>query len=118
MPYTQAALAFDSAAASETAHLSLTTLPARREGWTATLRHTLVPSGGRLPGDLWDEYRFECATRDRLHLPEVSLTEFRDMRDWTDCIEEQEDDDHWITEPNTDAPPDGCIGKGESRGRA
>jgi hypothetical protein len=109
MPYTQTVLAFDGAAVSETAHLSSALLPARREGWTATLRHTPVPSGGRLPGDVWDEYRFECATRERLHLPEVSLAEFRDMRDWTDCNEEQEDDDDGITE-SLDTPPYGRIG--------
>jgi hypothetical protein len=117
MPYTQTALAFDGTRASEPAHLSSTTLPARRDGWTAALRHTLTPSSGRLPGDVWEEYRCECATRERLHLPHVSLAEFRAMRDWTDCIEEQEDDD-WITQPDTDAPPYGCIGKGWERGRA
>jgi hypothetical protein len=110
MPYTQTALAFDSAAAYETAHLPSTTLPARRGGWTATLRHTLIPSGGRLPGDVWDEYRFECATRVRLHLSEVSLAEFRDLRDWTDCNEEHEDDDHGITE-SLDTPPYGRSGR-------
>jgi len=113
MPYTQSALALDGAAASQTEQMSFAMLPTRRDGWTATLRHTLVPSGGRLPGDVWDEYRFESETRVRLHLPDVSLTEFRAMRDWTDCMKEQEDDDHWITAPNTDAPPYGCIGKGE-----
>ena len=70
---------------SETEQMSTAMHPVRRDGWTATLRHTLIPSGGRLPGDLWEEYRCECATRVRLHLPEVSLAEFRDMRDWTDC---------------------------------
>lgn len=84
--------------------LSVVVPPARRDGWTTTLRHTLTPSGGRLPGDLWDEYRCECATRDRLHLPEMSLAEFRGMRDWTDQFEEQEDDDHGITE-SLDTPP-------------
>ncbi len=113
MPYTQSALALDGAAASEIEQVSFAALPVRRDGWTARLRHTLVPSGGRLPGDMWDEYCFESETRDRLHLPKVSLAEFRDLRDWTDCIEEQEDDDNWITEPNTDAPPYGCIGKRE-----
>ena len=108
MSYTQAALAFDGAAAAETAP---TTLPTRREGWTAMLRHTLIPSGGRLPGDVWNEYRFECATRDRLHLPEMSLAEFRAMRDWIDCSEEQENDDEGIIE-SLDAPPYGWIGKG------
>jgi hypothetical protein len=67
---------------------------------------TLAPAGRRMPDDLWDEYRFECATRGRLHLPEVSLAEFRDMRDWTDRIEENDDE---ITEPDTDAPPYGDI---------
>lgn len=51
----------------------------------------------------------ECATRERLRLPEISLAEFRDIRDWTDHIEEH-DDDNWITETDTNAPPYGCIG--------
>jgi hypothetical protein len=45
-----------------------------------------------------------------MHLPEVSLAEFRDMRDWTDQIEETDDD--WITEPDTDAPPYGHVALG------
>ncbi len=111
MPYTQRALALDGAAASEREQRSLTMHPTSRSGWPTTLRHTLTPSSGRLPGDLWDEYRFECATRARLQLPVVSLLEFRDMRDWTDQIEEQEedDDDNGITAPDTEAPPYGCI---------
>jgi len=109
MPYTQAALALDGAAASAREHIPLTMHPTSRSGWLARLRHTFTPSSERLPGDLWNEYRCECATRDRLHLPDVSLTEFRDMRDWTDRIEEQEDDDNGITAPDTDAPPYGCI---------
>ncbi len=109
MPYTQTALALGGAAASEREQRSLTMHSTSRGGWSATLRHTLTPSSGRLPSDLWDEYRCECATRDRLQLPEVSLSEFRDMRDWTDQIEEQEDDDNRITAPDTDAPPYGCI---------
>lgn len=109
MPYTQCALALDGAAASAREQRSLTMHPTSRGGWPATLRHAFTPSGRRLPGDLWDEYRFECTTRDRLHLSAVSLAEFRDMRDWTDQIEEQEDDDDWITAPDTDAPPYGCI---------
>ena len=112
MPYTQIALALIDAA-SETEQMSAATPPARRDGWTATLRHTLIPSGGRLPGDVWEEYRFESETRDRLHLPEVSLAEFRDMRDWTDCSEENNNGDNWITAPDTNAPPYGSIGKGE-----
>ena len=109
MPYTQSALALDGAAAFPTEQMSTAMHPVRRDGWTATLRHTLIPSGGRLPGDLWEEYRCECATRVRLHLPEVSLAEFRDMRDWTDQFEEYEDDDHWITE-SLDTPPYGRSG--------
>jgi len=110
MPYTQSALALDGAAASAREQRTLTMHPTSRSGWSATLRHTLAPASGRLPGDLWGEYRFECATRDRFRLPAVSLTEFRDMRDWTDRIKEQEDDDdNGITAPDTDAPPYGCI---------
>ena len=104
MPYTQTALALDDAAASKREQRSLTMHLTGRDGWPATLRHTLTPSNGRLPGDLWDEYRFECATRDRLRLSVVSLTEFRDLRNWIDGREENDDDD-WITAPDTDAPP-------------
>jgi len=110
MPYTQTALALDGAAVSTQAPTLIAAYPAEGGGWVATLRHTLTPSGRRLPGDLWDEYRCEYATRDRLRLPAVSLTEFQDMRDWTNGIEEQEDDDdNGITAPDTDAPPYGRI---------
>ncbi len=109
MPYTQTVFALGGAAASEREQRSLTMHPTGRSGWSARLRHTLTPSSGRLPGDLWDEYRFECATRDRLRLPAVSLAEFRDLRDWTDGCKENDDDDDWITEPDTDTPPYGCI---------
>jgi len=111
MPYTQTMLALGGAAASEREQTPLTMHPTSRGGWPVTLRHTLTPSSGRLPGDLWEEYRCECATRDRLHMPEVSLSEFRDMRDWTDRIkeEEEDDDDNGSTAPATDAPPYGCL---------
>ncbi len=106
MTYTQAMLALGSAPPPAMPRTHTAHLPAR----PAIPTQTLTPAGRRLPDDLWDEFRFECATRDRLHLPEVSLAEFRDMRDWTDCIEEQEDDnDNGITAPDTDAPPYGCI---------
>jgi len=88
MPYTQTALALDGAAAPTQAPICIAAYPVDGSGWIAMQRHTLTPAGKRLPDDVWDEYRFECATRDRLHLPEVSLAEFRDMRDWTDRIEE------------------------------
>lgn len=68
-----------------------------------TQAHTLTPSNRRLPEDLWGEYRIECMTRETLQLPPVSLTEFADMRDWSDSIEEAENDDAWITAPDT--PP-------------
>jgi len=71
MPYTQAALALNGAAASKQGQTPVSAFVAYRDGWTATLRHTLTPSAKRLPDDLWDEYRFECETRDRLRLPEV-----------------------------------------------
>ncbi len=100
MPYTQSALALDGAAVSTVEPTFIAAYPADRGGWVVTQRHTFIPSGRRLPDDLWDEYRFECATRDRMQLPEMSLGEFRDMRDWTDQIEETNDD--WITEPDTD----------------
>ncbi len=109
MPYTQTVFALDGAAASKKEQKPVSAFAAHRGEWTATLRHTLTPSAKRSPDDLWDEYRFECETRDRLRLPEVSLAEFRDMRDWTDCIEEQEDDDDWIIEPDTGTPPYGIV---------
>jgi len=108
MPYTQTVFALDGAAASKNEQMSVPAFAAHRGGWTATLRHTLTPSAKRLPDDVWDEYRCECATRDRLQLPEVSLAEFRDLRDWIDGREEN-DDDNGITAPDTDAPPYGCI---------
>jgi len=109
LPYTQTALALDGAAVPTQEPVFVAAYPAEGGGWIAMQRHTFIPSGRRLPGDLWDEYRFECATRDRLQLPEVSRAEFRDMRDWTDQIAEQEDDDNGITAPDTDAPPYGRI---------
>lgn len=107
MTYTQAMLALGSAPPPPPAMPRTHT--AHHPVRPATPAQTLAPAGRRLPGDLWDEYRCECATRDRLHLPDVSLSEFRDMRDWTDQIEEQEDDDDWITAPDNDAPPYGRI---------
>ncbi len=109
MPYTQTVFALGGAAASKKEQVPMPAFAAHRGGWTATLRHTLTPAGKRLPDDFWDEYRFECETRDRLHLPDVSLTEFRDLRNWTDGCKENNDDDDWITAPDTDAPPYGCI---------
>ncbi|MDQ2787785.1 MAG: hypothetical protein M3Y58_22580 [Chloroflexota bacterium] len=109
MPYTQTVFALDGVAASKTEQMPMPAFAAHRGGWTATRRHTLTPSAKRLPDDVWDEYRFECETRDRLHLPEVSLAEFRDLRDWNDYIEEQEDDDNRITEPDTDSPLYGIV---------
>ena len=110
MPYTQSALVLDRAVIPTLEPTFIAAYPADRSSWIATQRHTLAPSGRRLPDDLWDEYCFECATRDRMQLPEVSLAEFRDMRDWTDQIEETDDD--WITEPDTDAPPYGHVALG------
>ncbi len=107
MPYTQSALALDGAVAPTPELTCIAAYPADGGGWIARQRHTFTPSGRRLPGDLWDEYRFECATRDRMQLPAVNLSEFRDMRDWADQIEETDND--WITEPDTDAPPYGRI---------
>jgi hypothetical protein len=110
VPYTQSALALDGAVVPTPEPTCIAAYPTDGSGWVATQRHTLAPSGRRLPDDLWDEYRFECATRDRMQLPEVSLAEFRDLRDWTDQIEETDDD--WITEPDTEAPPYGHIALG------
>jgi hypothetical protein len=110
VPYTQSALALDGAVVPTPEPTCIAAYPTDGSGWVATQRHTLAPSGRRLPDDLWDEYRFECATRDRMQLPEVSLAEFRDMRDWTDQIEETDDD--WIAEPDTDAPPYGHVALG------
>ncbi len=88
MPYTQTLFALDGAAASKKEQVPVPAFAAHRDGWTATQRHTLTPAAKRLSDDLWDEYRCEYETRDRLHLPEVSLAEFRDMRDWTDGCKE------------------------------
>lgn len=108
MTYTQAMLALGSAPPSPPA--TPRTHTAHHPARPAIPAQTLTPAGRRLPDDVWNEYRCECATRDRLHLPEVSLAEFRDMRDWTDRIEEHEDDDDdEITAPDTDAPPYGRI---------
>lgn len=97
MPYAQAAFALDAAPPP--------TLPATMQsaGGRPPQAHTRTPSNRRLPDDLWGEYRAECATRETLQLPPVSLTEFADMRDWSDGIEEAEDDDAWIAQ--FDTPP-------------
>jgi hypothetical protein len=50
--------------------------------------HTLTPSNRRLCDDLWDEYRLECAFREREGLPSVSLSDFGVMRDWADWMDE------------------------------
>ncbi len=110
MPYTQTVFALDGAAVPTQEPTFPAACPTDGVGWVAMLRRTPTPSGGQLPGDLWEEYRFECDTRLRLHLPGVGLAEFRAMRDWTDCIEEHEDDDHRITE-SLDTPPYGRIGE-------
>ena len=74
-------------------------------GWASVHRHTPTASGRRLPADFWNGYRLECETRERLHLPDVSLVEFRDMRDWTDTIEETNHDDDYS---DHDILRDGC----------
>jgi hypothetical protein len=102
--YTQAALVLEAVAHAE---LGSALLTSSGDGWVATLRHTPTPSNRQHPGDLWGEYRMECEARERLHLPPVSLIEFRDMCDWSDQTEE-DDDDNWITEP-PDPPPYGCM---------
>ncbi len=101
MPYVQSTLALDAA---PPAPGKFPTIPATYTGWSATTRHTPTASGRHLPADLWNEYRLECESRERLHLPDVSFVEFRDMRDWTDTIEEINHDDH----RNNDTPPYGC----------
>lgn len=90
MPYTQAAFAFTPP----------TRTPRERVPDRTPPRHNR-----RLPDDLWGEYRLECAMREQFHLPDVSLAEFRDLRDWVDGIEETDDDDDWIAHP--DVPPYG-----------
>jgi hypothetical protein len=47
-------------------------------------------AGAPLPSDFAREYTFELATRERLGLPELSPTEFRQIRNWRDGIEEDE----------------------------
>lgn len=102
MSFTQAALSLDGAPTPATRRN-----PPLHGGWPASLRHTPMPTNRRIPGDEWDEYRLESEARARLHLPRVGLTEFRDMRDWSDHVEES-DDDEWITEPGI--LPYGCGG--------
>lgn len=97
MPYAQAAFAFD---ATPPHAPPPTVAPA---GGRTPQAHTLTPSNRRLHDDLWGKYRVECMTRETLQLPPVSLTEFADMRDWSDSIEEAENADAWITAPDT--PP-------------
>ncbi len=53
--------------------------------------HTLIPSGHRLHDDFWQEYRLECAVREREGLPFVSLPEFAAMRDWADRVAAPQD---------------------------
>ena len=91
MPYTQAAFAFAP--------------PSRTPGEHAPDR-TPPRHHRRLPDDLWGEYRLECAMREQCQLPEMSLAEFRDVRDWADGIEENDDDNDGIVHP--DVPPYGC----------
>lgn len=47
-------------------------------------------AGAPLADDFTQEYVFELATRERLGLPEVSPSEFRQIRNWRDGIEEDE----------------------------
>jgi len=53
--------------------------------------HTLIPANRRLHDDLWQEYRLECAVREREGLPFVSLPEFAAMRDWADRVAAPQD---------------------------
>ncbi len=59
-------------------------------------------AGSRLPDELWQEYRFECENRARLDLPDVGLTEFTDMRDWSDGLLQSE---NVVWPPVPDRPP-------------
>jgi len=51
----------------------------------------LIPANRRLHDDLWQEYRLECAVREREGLPFVSLPEFAVMRDWADRVDGSQD---------------------------
>ncbi len=93
MMYTQAALALDAVPLQEDTPPACAPPITHSTRWSAIPAHTCISSGQRLPGDLWGEYRLECAMRETLALPFVSLMEFADMRDWTDYREETEDDD-------------------------
>lgn len=97
MTYTQAALVFE-AAPSSTDGIAATNRAAHTNPLPRA--HTQTPSNRRLPDDLWGEYRLECAMREQFHLPEMSLAEFRDLRDWVDGIEETDNDDDRIAHPN------------------
>ncbi len=50
-----------------------------------------MPANRRLLDDLWQEYRLECAVREREGLPFVGLPEFAAMRDWADRVDESQD---------------------------
>jgi hypothetical protein len=55
------------------------------------LRSSAVTGAGApLPADFDREYAFELATRERLGLPTMSPSEFRQIRNWRDGIEEDE----------------------------
>ncbi len=47
-------------------------------------------AGAPMPSDFDQEYAFERANRERLGLPDLSPTEFRQIRNWRDGIEEDE----------------------------
>ncbi len=47
-------------------------------------------AGAPLVGDFTQEYAFELATRERLGLPELSPSEFRQIRNWRDGIAEDQ----------------------------
>lgn len=50
----------------------------------------VVGAGAPLPSDFTQVYAFELANRERLGLPELSPSEFRQIRNWRDGIEEDE----------------------------
>ena len=88
MTYTQVPLALDATSPAKVTTQARAPTRAYHTVPLAVPARFPTHSGGRLPDDLWNEYQLECAMRERLQLPAVSLAESTDMRDWTDYGEE------------------------------
>ncbi len=87
--YRQAA--FDLVAGPEGAAPAWAVSPHRQPSRPRNQFPTLMPANRRLHDDLWQEYRLECAVREREGLPFVGLPEFAAMRDWADRVAAPQD---------------------------